>query len=106
MSGGQPTGQPTEESVHVRHDRVASRFEILVGDVVAGYADYSDEPGSGGVRVFPHTVVDPEFGGRGLAGRMIGEALQETRAAGLRVRPSCSFVARYIEKNPGTADLA
>ena len=105
MSGG----NASDENVRVRNDQVAARFEILVDDVVAGYADYQDEPASGadpGVRTFPHTVVDPEFGGRGLAGRMIGEALQATREGGLRVRPACSFVARYVEKNPGTADLA
>lgn len=105
MSGG----NASDENVRVRNDQVAARFEILVDDVVAGYADYQDEPASGadpGVRTFPHTVVDPEFGGRGLAGRMIGEALQATREDGLRVRPACSFVARYVEKNPGTADLA
>lgn len=105
MSGG----NAADENIRVRNDQVAARFEILVDDVVAGYADYQDEPASGadpGVRTFPHTVVDPEFGGRGLAGRMIGEALQATREDGLRVRPACSFVARYVEKNPGTADLA
>ena len=105
MSGG----NASDENVRVRNDQVAARFEILVDDVVAGYADYQDEPASGadpGVRTFPHTVVDPEFGGRGLAGRMIGEALQATREDGLRVRPACSFVARYVEKNPGSADLA
>jgi len=97
------------EDVRTRHDEVASRFEILVGDVVAGYADYSDEPalrGRSGVRTFTHTVVEPEFGGRGLAGRMISEALQVTRAAGLRVRPQCSFVARYVDRHPEAADLA
>lgn len=93
----------TGEDIRVREDRVAGRFEILVGDVVAGYADYQDEAG---VRTFPHTVVDSEFGGRGLAGRMIGEALQATRDDGLRVRPVCSFVERYVQKNPDAADLA
>ena len=91
------------EHVEVRRDAAAGRFEILVDGVVAGFADYGD---SGDVRTFPHTVVATEFGGRGLAGRMIAEALEVTRQEGLRVRPSCSFVARHIEKNPGSADLA
>ncbi|GAA3510129.1 GNAT family N-acetyltransferase [Dietzia aurantiaca] len=97
------------EDIRVREDQVAGRFEILVDDVVAGFADYQDAPGTGtapGVRTFPHTVVATEFGGRGLAGRMIGEALQQTRDKGLRVNPTCSFVARYIEKHPDSADLA
>ncbi|WP_346995711.1 GNAT family N-acetyltransferase [Dietzia sp. SLG310A2-38A2] len=87
----------------MRRNLAAGRFEIVVDDVVAGFADYSD---SDDVRTFPHTVVDPEFGGRGLAGRMIGEALQVTRDEGLRVRPACAFVERYVQKNPDSADLA
>ncbi|MFN3601072.1 MAG: GNAT family N-acetyltransferase [Dietzia sp.] len=91
------------EDVQVRRNTAAGRFEILVDDVVAGFADYGD---ADGVRTFPHTVVDPDFGGRGLAGRMIAEALQVTREEGLRVRPNCSFVERYIQKNPDSAELA
>ena len=90
-------------SVQVRRDLAAGRFEILVDDVVAGYADFAD---ADGVRTFPHTVVASEFGGRGLAGRMVEEALRVTHEEGLRVRPACSFVQRYIEKNPESAELA
>lgn len=91
------------DDVRVRRDAAAGRFEILVDDVVAGFADYRD---SDGVREFPHTVVASEFGGRGLAGTMIAEALRVTREEGLRVRPTCSFVERHIAKNPGSAELA
>ena len=92
-----------DEDVRVRRDPAAGRFEIVVDGVVAGFADYSD---ADGVRTFPHTVVDPEFGGRGLAGRMIGEALEVTRDEGLRVRAACAFVERYVQKHPESADLA
>ena len=108
MSGG-GTDTGGDEAVQVRQDEVAGKFEILVGDVVAGFADYHDEPGTGGaagVRTFPHTVVDSEFGGRGLAGTMIGEALAATRRDGMRVNPECTFVAGYITKNPDSAELA
>ena len=109
MSAADNGSAAAADDVRVRRDEVASRFEILVGDVVAGYADYQDESAVGGepgVRAFPRTVVDPEFGGRGLAGRMIAEALQATKDAGLRVRPACSFVEKYVEKHPESADLA
>ena len=91
-----------DEQITVRHDAPASRYEILVGDVLAGFADHRD---SGDVREFPHTVVQPEFGGRGLAGHMIAHALDEARADGMRVKPTCPFVARYIDKHPEYADL-
>ena len=94
----------SEDNVQVRRDTAAGRFEILVDDVVAGFADYSD--GTDGVREFPHTVVASEFGGRGLAGTLVGEALQVTREEGLRVRPSCSFVAGYIQTHPEAAVIA
>ena len=93
----------TDETVEIRRDHAAGRFEVVVDGVVAGFADYDDDAG---VRTFPHTVVSTEYGGRGLAGQMIGDALEATRDEGLKVRPSCSYVARYIEKNLGSADLA
>lgn len=102
-AAGNGAGNQAAENVQVRRNAAAGRFEILVDDVVAGYADYGD---SGGVRTFPHTVVAEEFGGRGLAGHMVGEALRITSEEGLRVRPACSFVERYVEKNPGSAELA
>ena len=91
------------EKIEVTRNAPAGRFEILVDDVVAGYADYGDD--TDGVRTFPHTVVASEFGGRGLAGQMIGEALRMTREEGLRVRPACSFVERYVQKNPDSAEV-
>lgn len=93
----------TAENIEVKRNTAAGRFEVLVDDVVVGYADYGD---ADGVRTFPRTVVVEEFGGRGLAGQMIGEALRATREEELRVRPTCSFVERYIEKNPDSAELA
>lgn len=92
------------EDVQVRRDDAAGRFEILVDGVVAGQADYSDGPD--GVREFTHTVVASEFSGRGLAGKLVGEALSVTRDEKLRVRPTCSFVAGYLEKHPEAADVA
>lgn len=97
-------GNSSTEEIRVRRDMAAARFEILVDDVVAGSADYQD--GTDGVRTFSHTVVDSEFGGRGLAGQLIGEALRVTSEEGFKVLPTCSFVDRYIQKNPDSAVLA
>ena len=91
-----------DEDIRIERDSAAARFQVLVDGVVAGFADYRD---ADGVREFPHTVVSPEYGGRGLAGRLIAEALEHTRSEGLAVLPSCSFVAGYIDKHPQFADL-
>ena len=91
------------EQIRVQRNSAEGRFEVLVDDVVAGHTEYHDDDG---VRTFPHTEVSSEFGGRGLAGKVVGEALRVTKEEGLRVRPTCEFVQGYIEKNPDSAELA
>ena len=78
------------------------RYQILVDGQPAGCTEYSDD---GAQRLFPHTVIDPAYRGQGLAGTLIREALDATRAAGLAVIPTCSAVAGFINKNPDYQDL-
>ena len=86
----------------VTHDTTAERYLITVDGRDAGYADYIQ---GDGVRDFHHTVIDPEFRGQGLSKSLIQAALDDTRAAGDKVRPLCSAVAGFIEKHPEYRDL-
>ena len=86
----------------VTHDTTAERYLITVDGRDAGYADYIQGVG---VRDFHHTVIDPEFRGQGLSKPLIQAALDDTRAAGDKVRPLCSAVAGFIEKHPEYRDL-
>ena len=86
----------------VTHDTTAERYLITVDGRDAGYADYVQ---GDGVRDFHHTVIDPEFRGQGLSKPLIQAALDDTRAAGDKVRPLCSAVAGFIEKHPEYRDL-
>ncbi|HEU0191915.1 MAG TPA: GNAT family N-acetyltransferase [Mycobacterium sp.] len=78
------------------------QYEISVDGVRAGFAAYVD---SAGQRIFHHTVIDEAFGGRGLGTELIGAALADTRAAGKRIVPVCSFVEAYLAKHPEYADV-
>ncbi len=49
--------------------------------------------------------MDDAFQGRGLATILIGEALQQTRDAGLRIVPVCPMVAAYVKKHPEFDDV-
>ena len=88
----------TEVTEHVE----AGRYEVHVDDALAGWADRHLRDG---VMVLPHTVVDPRFRGRGLAGVLVRRALDDARAAGLAVVPSCSYVAEYLARHPDDLDL-
>lgn len=55
--------------------------------------------------VLHHTEVPAALQGRGLAAALVQAALDWARAQGLRVRPSCSYVAAYMRRHPQTQDL-
>jgi len=78
------------------------RFEVHVGDELAGIAAYRLAPGQ---IVFTHTEIDPAFEGRGLAGRLAADALDAARLRGLAVVPLCPYIASYIRRHPQYEDL-
>ena len=81
----------------------ANRYELRLGDAVAGYAEYHRR--GAGQTAFTHTVVDEQYGGRGFGSRLIRGALDAERAAGRAVLPYCPFVRGYLEKHPEYLDL-
>ncbi len=100
--------QPPSESIAVVDAPERQRFEISIEDTPAGFTTYSDAPGSGGDRVertFPHTVIEEQFGGRGLATLLIRTALDAARVSELSVIPECSAVRHFLAENPDYLDL-
>ena len=89
-------------TISVRNNPERSRFEVLDADTVIGQAAYVDDVGAG-QRIFYHTVIDEEYGGRGLAGVLAAQALDETVAAGLMIVPVCPYIKKYLGKHPGYA---
>ncbi|HEU5127039.1 MAG TPA: GNAT family N-acetyltransferase [Glycomyces sp.] len=81
----------------------ARRYEIRDGERgVLGHLEYV--PGRDAV-VLPHTEVDPSLQGLGWGGRLVRFALDDLRAKGARVVPTCSFVVRWMELHPEYEDL-
>ncbi|QLL07491.1 GNAT family N-acetyltransferase [Mycobacterium vicinigordonae] len=78
------------------------RYSIDVGGQTVGFADFADR---GEQRIFHHTEIDPDFGGRGLATILLEEALQATRADGKRIVPVCSMVVTVLKKHPEYNDI-
>ena len=78
-----------------------NRFEVHVDGELAGFAEYVD---SGDQRIFFHTEIGENFGGRGLASTLIKAALTETRSDGKRIVPVCPYVARWVRGHDDFAD--
>jgi predicted GNAT family acetyltransferase len=52
-----------------------------------------------------HTYTPPALRGRELAARLTEAAFAFARDNGLRVVPTCSFVALWVERHPEAQDL-
>lgn len=91
------------EQTTVRDNPDRQRYEISRGGQVVGFAEH--HPFADGVEAFPHTVIDEAHQGQGLAGTLVREALADVRARGVKVVPSCWYVAQWIERHPDHRDL-
>lgn len=93
--------------ITVRHNAERERFELLDSGRVIGKAVYKAYDGGGAPqRIFYHTVVNEEYGGQGLAGRLATVALDETVAAGIGIVPVCPFIKKFLTKHPEYAGNA
>ena len=93
--------KPAAQDFGIRHDVPGGRFVTTV-DGHAGYVEYERE---GDVLTITHTIVPPEIGGRGIAGKLVAAALDHARAEGLKVVPRCTYAAAWIDRHPQYADL-
>ncbi|MBP7453736.1 MAG: N-acetyltransferase [Ottowia sp.] len=87
---------------HLLKNPERQRYEATRDTQVLGYSVYRD---LGDVVELPHTVVEPAFEGQGIASAVVRFALDDIRASGRQVLPTCSFVARYIQRHPTYADM-
>jgi len=90
------------EHIEISNNAAQSRYEIRVGEVVAGFAAYHVRPGK---ITFTHTEIADEFEGRGIGSKLAIGALDDARAAGLLVTPQCPFIAAYIRRHPEYLDI-
>jgi predicted GNAT family acetyltransferase len=91
-----------DESVTIADAPERSRYEIHVDGTRAGFAAYTRTPGE---IVYEHTEIDDAFAHRGLAGRLIQFALDDSRARGEHVVARCPFVRDFLRKHPDYAEL-
>lgn len=80
----------------VTHNPDAARFEAWVDGLLCQVAYRLND----GVLDIHHTGVPRALEGRGLAAQLVMTALQYARAHGLKVRPTCSYVAVYLRRHP------
>lgn len=86
----------------ITKNEAQSRYEMQLGGEIVGVIDYIVE---GDVVDLPHTGVEPAHEGKGYAEQLAKFALEDIRAQGKRVQPTCPYIAHYIEKHPQYHEL-
>lgn len=103
MNAQDPTPPDVAPQVRVADVPAASRYELTLDGVLAGYAEYALD---GGAVVFTHTVVAPEHEGQGLGSALVRAALDDVRRRRRGpVVAQCPFVRAYLDRHPGEADV-
>lgn len=85
------------ENFKVKNNEELSQFEAeLDGEkALVGYRAEAD-----GTLNLLHTEVPEKFEGKGVGSRLVKQTLEQIKAEGNKIVPSCPFVAKYIERHP------
>jgi hypothetical protein len=88
---------PRRVEVTVQHNPEARTYEARVGSEVAGVLVYEH---SAGRTVLTHTIVEPQFRGKGVGSELVRVTLDALRDEGAKVTNYCRFVQGYIVAHP------
>lgn len=83
--------------IDVHHDVSAHRFTLSIAELeaVLDYVPLDDK-----TLDLRHTFVPVVLRGGGIASKLVGFVLGYARDNGLKVVPTCPFIARYIDRHP------
>ncbi|KUL27166.1 GNAT family N-acetyltransferase [Actinoplanes awajinensis] len=87
----------------VQDNTARHRFELLLDGEVGALATYRMRGED--VVIVLHTETHPDMRGRGLAGELARQTLDQLRARGQKIVPACPFFAHYLGEHPEYRDL-
>ena len=79
-----------------------SRYEGRLDGVLVTVIDFDRHEN---VLEVTHTGTRIRFRGRGFAGQVTEQALEDIRTQGWQVRPVCPFTVSYLDAHPEYAEL-
>ncbi|WP_051549461.1 GNAT family N-acetyltransferase [Nocardioides sp. URHA0032] len=94
---------PRRVAEHLVDNAEKGRFELYRGESLAGWLYYTHlSPNRYALR---HTEVDAAHRGRGVAGAMVTQVLEEVRSRAGTVTAICPFVVDFLSKTSAYTDL-
>lgn len=90
--------------LNMRNNGDSKSYEAVIDGEVVGMIVYHIPRGDQRVTL-SHTIVKPEYRGRGVATRLVKYTLDELRARDQKLTNYCTFVADYIADHPSYKEL-
>ena len=81
------------KDITVVFEENANRSAAYDGDKQIGECEFMV---SGGTWTITHTGVRPEYGGQGLARRLVEKVIGEARSRKVKIVPVCSYAVKMI----------
>lgn len=82
--------------LNVTHDTDAAKFIATIDGEQVGHVAYRKD---GDVYDLFHTETEPSVAGEGYGTELVRQTLDLISDEGGKVRPTCPFVANYLERN-------
>ena len=92
----------TQEEIIINFNQRESRSVALNDDNIIGCCQYKEEKN---VWSITHTVVKQEYGGRGIAKRLVLAVIEEARKQNKKINPICSYAKKMMESNDEYKDV-
>ncbi len=90
------------DQLDLQHDESGNRYVLRSSGETVGLTDYRQD---GDVLDLLHTEVMPAGRGKGIGSVLVRQVLDDVRAHGHQIVPSCPFVRRFVEEHADYADL-
>ena len=91
-----------QEEIIIKYSARESRSVALFNDDIIGYCQYKEE---NNVWSITHTVVKQEFGGRGIAKRLVLAVIEGARNNNKKINPICSYAKKMMESSDEYNDV-
>ena len=91
-----------QEDIVINFVQRESRSLALNNGNIIGYCQYKED---NNVWSITHTIVKQEFGGRGIAKRLVLAVIEEARKQNKKINPICSYAKKMMDSNDEYKDV-
>lgn len=82
-------------SFKINYKELENRSVAIVDNNIIGECDYEVDNNKW---VITHTIVSEEYGGRGIAKKLVLAIVDEARKNNIKIIPLCSYAKKVLEK--------